>query len=262
MKTLVITSASILALAGASAAAQTPTKGPEAIKHLNEMEYQRLADFEQALESTVEVAVISQDSNDVAVLSTEEAEAKQSTKWASTEPTTKTQVQEGVGGEYYATRAEAERNAYLDATIAEIAMSDPQFSTLVELVQMAGLDDELNGAGEFTVFAPTNAAFAKLGVEKLDELKRDPDELARILKSHVVEGTYLASDVPTTETELDTIGDAKLFIERDEAGMIKASAAAVERADIIATNGVIHVIDTVIIPEYESGSVLTGAVGR
>lgn len=261
MKTFVITSASILALAGASAAAQTPTKGPEAVQHLNEMEYQRLADFEEALESTVEVAVITPaDTNDVAVLSTEEAQAKKTNKWASAETTT--DVQEGVGGEYYATQAEAERNAYLDATIAEIAMSDPQFSTLVELIQMAGLDDELNSAGEFTVFAPTNAAFAKLGAEKLDELKRDPDELKRILKSHVVEGTYLASDVPTTETELDTIGDAKLFIERDETGIIKASAAAVERADIIATNGVIHVIDRVIIPEYESGSVLTGVVGR
>ena len=297
MKSLIISSASAIALAGAAAHAEVPAKGPEAVEHLNEMEYQRINAMNEAMPDSVTVAVVTPaETKDVAAVSTQETRMKQEKNstakdqdktWtqearadrefeSTTDLTTTTKDQRGelakanwhedaksgVGGEYYATKAEAERDAYLDATIAEIAMSDPQFSTLVDLVQMAGLDDKLNSAGEFTVFAPTNAAFAKLGADKLESLKNDPSELERILKAHVVPGIYMASDVPSERTELETIGKAKLYVEKDENGMVMASASTVDRADIVASNGVIHVIDQVIIPEYEDGSVLPTTVGR
>lgn len=265
MKSLIISSASAIALAGAVAYAEVPTKGPEAVEHLNEMEYQRINAMNEAMPDSVTVAVATPaQTKDVAAVSSQETRTKQEKDWASKDQDENwnKDAKSGVGGEYYATKADAERDAYLDATIAEIAMSDPQFSTLVDLIQMAGLDDELNSSGELTVFAPTNAAFAKLGANKLESLKNDPSELERILKAHVVPGIYMASDVPSERTELETIGKAKLYVEKDKNGMVMASASTVDRADIVASNGVIHVIDQVIIPEYEDGSVLPTTIGR
>ena len=132
-------------------------------------------------------------------------------------------------------------------TIVQIAAANPDFSTLVDLVGKAGLADALSGDGPFTVFAPTNEAFAKVPADTLAALAADPTgKLADVLKLHVVSGKIMASDaVAANGTSLATLGGGKIKVEVS-GDVVTVGGAKVVKTDIVAKNGVIHVIDSVI----------------
>jgi uncharacterized surface protein with fasciclin (FAS1) repeats len=134
------------------------------------------------------------------------------------------------------------------ADIVHVAAGNEDFSTLVAAIQAAGLVDALTGEGPFTVFAPTNEAFAKLPAGTVEELLKpeSKDKLVAILTYHVVAGKVVAADVVTL-TEATTLEGSTVAISASEAG-VKVNDANVIATDIEASNGVIHVIDTVLIP--------------
>lgn len=159
----------------------------------------------------------------------------------------------GVGGPEYSNIEEAMKKDGELETIAGVAMNDERFSTLVSLVKQAGLAETLMSDGEFTVFAPTNAAFDKLDPAIVETLTNgeNNDKLAKILKAHVVSSEYLATDIPMGETTLTTLGETELVISNTDAGVMVDEATVVV-PDVNASNGVIHAIDTVIIPDMDS----------
>jgi uncharacterized surface protein with fasciclin (FAS1) repeats len=132
--------------------------------------------------------------------------------------------------------------------IVQIAASNPQFSTLVSLVKEAGLVKTLSGKGPFTVLAPTNAAFKKVPAATLAALKADPDKLRAVLTYHVIPGKVPASKVVTLNGKsVKTVeGSTVKITVRGKA--VKVNNATVTKTDIMATNGVIHVINGVLIP--------------
>ena len=134
-----------------------------------------------------------------------------------------------------------------EKTIVAVASDAGQFKTLVTAVKAAGLVETLNGKGPFTVFAPTDEAFAKLPKGTVDDLLKpeNKERLVAVLTYHVIPGKIMAADVITTEAK--TVNGKKLPIKVD-AGKVKAGKANVVKTDIPASNGVIHVVDTVIIP--------------
>ena len=134
-----------------------------------------------------------------------------------------------------------------DKTIVEIAQGNPDFSTLVKAVDAAGLVETLSGDGPFTVFAPTNAAFEKLPAGTLDSLLADPKgALTDVLKLHVVSGKIMAADaVAAAGTSIETVGGGKLKVEMSGSDVIVGGAKVVQ-TDIAGSNGVIHVLDSVI----------------
>ncbi|MBK5287146.1 MAG: fasciclin domain-containing protein [Acidimicrobiia bacterium] len=139
-----------------------------------------------------------------------------------------------------------------DQTIVEIASSNPDFSTLVAAVKAAGLVETLSGEGPFTVFAPTNEAFAKLPAGTVDTLllPENQQKLSDILTYHVVSGTVLAADVqPGAVT---TVNGADFTISVEGGDVIitdgEGNQSKIVQTDIEASNGVIHVIDTVLLP--------------
>ncbi|MBC8042166.1 MAG: fasciclin domain-containing protein [Rhizobacter sp.] len=141
---------------------------------------------------------------------------------------------------------EADSIAKAPKDIIETAVAAGQFNTLAALLTEAGLVDALKGDGPFTVFAPTDSAFAKIPAADLEKLKADKEKLAMVLKYHVVSGKVMAADVKTgpvktlAEKELKaTVADGKVMVDK----------ANVVTADIVAKNGVIHVIDSVIMPK-------------
>tara|TARA_R110000850_G_scaffold185129_3_gene310894 strand:+ start:9170 stop:10018 length:849 start_codon:yes stop_codon:yes gene_type:complete len=158
-----------------------------------------------------------------------------------------------MGGPDYASKTDAMADADMPGTIAEVAMDDARFSTLVTLLKQADLADALSNDGPFTVFAPTNEAFARLDPELVARLTSDDgsDDLANLLKRHVVEGNYKAADITQGETELMTLAGTNLAIER-AGDMITADHVDVVSGDIKASNGVIHAIDMVIVPMIET----------
>ena len=129
--------------------------------------------------------------------------------------------------------------------IVDTALANEQFSTLVAAVQAAGLVDTLKGAGPFTVFAPTNAAFAKIPKADLDKLLADKDALKAVLLYHVVAAKVLAKDVAAGKVETVQGGSITITIDGTT---VKVDAATVIATDIEASNGVVHLIDTVIMP--------------
>lgn len=133
-------------------------------------------------------------------------------------------------------------------TIVEIAVGNADFSTLVELVSAAGLVDTLSGAGPFTVFAPTNAAFAKLPPVVVDYLTSNPAALTRVLTYHVVAGKVMSADVSTMMAP--TVEGGALDIQVTDAG-VNINGVNVVAVDIEASNGVIHVVDAVLLPDFE-----------
>jgi uncharacterized surface protein with fasciclin (FAS1) repeats len=137
-------------------------------------------------------------------------------------------------------------------TIVDIAAGNPDFSTLVAAVQAAGLAETLSGPGPFTVFAPTNAAFAALPEGTLDSLllPENKDQLTQILTYHVVAGKVMAADVPPADAGVatSTVAGLDLSVRAEADGSVKVNEATVTTADIEASNGVIHVIDTVVLP--------------
>jgi uncharacterized surface protein with fasciclin (FAS1) repeats len=130
--------------------------------------------------------------------------------------------------------------------IVDVAVANGSFTTLVTAVKAAGLVETLKGEGPFTVFAPTDAAFAKIPASKLNALLADKAALADVLTYHVVAGKVMAKDVVTL-TEAATVQGQKVTIEvRD--GKVFIEGAEVIMTDVAASNGVIHVIDAVLLP--------------
>lgn len=121
----------------------------------------------------------------------------------------------------------------------------PQLSTLSSLVAKAGLTDTLNGAGPFTIFAPTNEAFAKVPAKTMDALAADPAKLKSVLTYHVVPGKVMAFDVKNGNVK--TVNGANLAVSK-AGDFVTVEDAMVQTADISATNGVVHIIDSVLIP--------------
>ena len=130
--------------------------------------------------------------------------------------------------------------------IVDTAVSAGQFNTLATALKAAGLVDTLKGPGPFTVFAPTDAAFAKIPKADLDALLANKAKLTAVLTYHVVAGKVMAKDVkagPVKSVE------GKSFMVKIDAGKVMVDNALVTKTDIVADNGVIHVIDSVIIPK-------------
>ena len=134
-------------------------------------------------------------------------------------------------------------------TIVEIAAGAEDFSTLVAAVKAADLVDVLSSKGPFTVFAPTNEAFAKLPEGTVESLLKpeNKDKLIAVLKYHVVPGKVMAKDVVKVDSAKTAQGSSVTVTV--EGKTVKVDNATVVKTDIEASNGVIHVIDTVIIPE-------------
>ena len=134
-----------------------------------------------------------------------------------------------------------------EKTIVGVAAGAGQFNTLVAAVKAAGLVDTLNGAGPFTVFAPTDEAFAKLPAGTVETLLKpeNKEKLIAILTYHVLAGKVMAADVKTMSAK--TVNGKEASIKVD-GGKVTVGAANVVKTDIPASNGVIHVIDTVLIP--------------
>ncbi|MEO0752044.1 MAG: fasciclin domain-containing protein [Pseudomonadota bacterium] len=140
------------------------------------------------------------------------------------------------------------------ADIVDIASSDSRFSTLVAAVSAAGLVDTLKSPGPFTVFAPTNAAFAALPAGTVDSLllPENKDKLVSILTYHVVPGSVTSGQLIGTKTRVATVQGSTVHIDgtaRKFGAAVRVNDANVTQADIIATNGVIHVIDKVLLPK-------------
>ncbi len=138
------------------------------------------------------------------------------------------------------------------ANIVETAQSAGQFKTLLAAAQAAGLADDLSGPGPFTVFAPSDAAFAKLGKKTIANLLKPENraQLQAILKYHVLSGEVQAADVPRRATVVATLlgeGRNGVRVRRNGHG-VRVDSARVVKADIATDNGVIHVIDRVLIP--------------
>ena len=133
--------------------------------------------------------------------------------------------------------------------IVDTALAAGQFKTLVAAVQAAGLESTLRGAGPFTVFAPTDAAFAKLPKGTVEDLLKPENKakLAGILTYHVVSGKVMAADIAGKKSEPKTVNGQNLMINATKGVMV--NNATVTTADIVADNGVIHVIDTVVMPK-------------
>jgi uncharacterized surface protein with fasciclin (FAS1) repeats len=134
--------------------------------------------------------------------------------------------------------------------IVETAISAGSFETLVAAVQAAGLVETLQGDGPFTVFAPTDDAFAKLPEGTVEGLLEDPEALANILLYHVVPGKVMAADVTDGLTAETAQGSTVTFTVAD--GAVKINDATITATDIEASNGVIHVIDSVILPPADA----------
>ncbi len=131
------------------------------------------------------------------------------------------------------------------SNIVEVAVAAGNFKTLVAAVTAAGLADTLSGTGPFTVFAPTDEAFAKLPAGTVDGLLKDIPTLTKILTYHVVSGKVMAADVVKLHSATTLQGGE---VKIDASNGVKINNATVIQADIAASNGVIHCVDTVLMP--------------
>ncbi len=132
------------------------------------------------------------------------------------------------------------------ADIVDTAVSAGQFKTLVTALKAADLVDTLKGEGPFTVFAPTDEAFAKLPAASLDALLKDKEKLSAVLTYHVVSGKVMAADVKPGSVK--TVQGQPLTVST-KSGSVMVNNAKVLKTDIDASNGVIHVIDAVLLPK-------------
>lgn len=133
--------------------------------------------------------------------------------------------------------------------IVDTAAANENFSTLVAAVKAAGLAETLKGDGRFTVFAPTNAAFAKLPAGTVENLLKpeNKEQLVAVLTYHVLPGKVTAADIAGKKLSPKTVQGSTVDI--DATSGVKINGASVTTADIETSNGVIHVIDTVILPQ-------------
>jgi uncharacterized surface protein with fasciclin (FAS1) repeats len=129
--------------------------------------------------------------------------------------------------------------------IIDTAVGAGQFTTLATALKAAGLIDTLKGKGPFTVFAPTDAAFAKVPKADLEALLKDKAKLTAVLTYHVVPGKVMAKDVKAGKVK--TVQGSELTL--GTTGGVTVDGAKVTQADIVASNGVIHVIDSVVLPK-------------
>jgi uncharacterized surface protein with fasciclin (FAS1) repeats len=129
--------------------------------------------------------------------------------------------------------------------IVDTAVANGNFKTLATALQAAGLVDTLKGKGPFTVFAPTDAAFAKIPKADLDALLKDKAKLTAVLTYHVVPGKVMAKDVKAGKVKTVQGGELTL----GTTGGVTVDGAKVIQADVVASNGVIHVIDSVVLPK-------------
>ncbi len=136
------------------------------------------------------------------------------------------------------------------ADIVDTAVKAGQFNTLAAALKAAGLIDTLKGKGPFTVFAPTDAAFAKLPAGTVDNLLKPENKakLVQILTYHVVPGKIMSSSLAGKKTDAKTVEGRNISIDATM-GSVKVNSAKVVSADVAADNGVIHVIDMVVIPK-------------
>lgn len=134
------------------------------------------------------------------------------------------------------------------ADIVDTAVGAGQFTTLVAAVQAAGLVETLKGPGPFTVFAPTDDAFAKLPAGTVDDLLKpeNKDQLVKVLTYHVVPGKVMSGDIAGKSADVTTVEGQTLKVDATDG--VKVNQANVVQADIEASNGVIHVIDAVVLP--------------
>jgi uncharacterized surface protein with fasciclin (FAS1) repeats len=139
----------------------------------------------------------------------------------------------------------------MSSDIVDTAVSTGTFTTLTTALQAAGLVDTLKGPGPFTVFAPTDAAFANLPAGAVEQLLADPDQLRAVLTYHVVPGTVTAADVMNL-TSANTVQGQPISIAVMD-GAVHINQASVQVADVMASNGVIHVIDSVLLPPTQAG---------
>ncbi|GJL96022.1 MAG: hypothetical protein DHS20C05_24270 [Hyphococcus sp.] len=146
------------------------------------------------------------------------------------------------------TAANAEHHASMKKDIVDTAVAAGQFETLAAALGAADLVDTLKGDGPFTVFAPTDAAFAKLPAGTVESLLKPENKakLTAILTYHVVPGKVMAADVVKL-SEAKTVNGAKVSISA-KGGAVMINKATVTTADVKASNGVIHIIDTVLLP--------------
>lgn len=130
-------------------------------------------------------------------------------------------------------------------SVADTIAAKPQLSTLNSLIAKAGLTATLKGTGPFTVFAPSNEAFAKVPAKTMDELANDPAKLKAVLTYHVAPGKVMAADVKNGNSK--TLNGANIALSR-AGDFVTVEEALVQTADISATNGVVHIVDSVLTP--------------
>ncbi len=131
------------------------------------------------------------------------------------------------------------------ATIADTAAQTPSLSTLNKLIADAGLTDTLRGAGPYTVFAPTDDAFKAVPAKTMEALAKDKDQLKSVLMYHVLPGKVSAAEIKNGKTK--TAQGSELVIAK-AGGFVTVEEALVTQADVAASNGVVHVIDRVLLP--------------
>ena len=130
-------------------------------------------------------------------------------------------------------------------SLADTIAAKPQLSTLNGLVAKTGLTDTLKGTGPFTVFAPSNEAFSKVPAKTMEDLAKDPAKLKAVLTYHVVPGKVMAADVKNSNSK--TVNGASVALSK-AGDFVTVEQAMVQTADIPATNGVVHIVDSVLIP--------------
>ena len=288
MKRLLIIPATVALLTGLTATAQESNENADAVKtpaavmtesndqasldgmtieQLNAMQLERLktaAADSADNETTFQVATSSTTSADTdtapmdmnATTETEtDMAANMSTETVT--PYADTETTE-MGGPGYTSEADASTHANMPGTLADVAMDDARFTTLVSLVKLAGLDETLKNDGPYTLFAPTNDAFDKLDPSVVAHLTSEEGkaELVALLKGHVIDGEYDAADISQGETDLTTLASTTMDIERS-GDMVTADDVDVVATDIKASNGVIHAIDTVIMEPADADETST-----
>lgn len=130
-------------------------------------------------------------------------------------------------------------------SVADTIARDPQLSTLHGLVRQSGLTDSLRAAGPYTVFAPTNDAFKAVPAKTMDELGRNPARLKEMLSYHMLAGRMMAADVKNSHVKTAQGANVALSKAGD---FVTVEEAMVQTADIVATNGVVHTVDRVLMP--------------
>lgn len=130
-------------------------------------------------------------------------------------------------------------------SVADTIATKPELSTLNSLVVKAGLSDTLKSTGPFTVFAPTNAAFAKVPAKTMEDLGKDPAKLKAVLTYHVIPGKIMAAEVKNGNAK--TVNGANLALSK-AGDFVTVEDGMVQTADLSATNGVVHIVDSVLIP--------------